>query len=186
MVEISVGIDPSLSNLAVCVLNGGEPLEQSFGSKAPEAKTLGARVARYRGQVNAIVAWLTETAPSGVVFIEGYSFGSKVTFAHQAGEFGMYLRCALLLKGYTVVEVPPAKVKQFATGKGNGDKSAVVSALAKRYQREFPHNDAADAFALAKLGAQVLGNESPDVAFQSKAAGEVKALYKAELGSKPW
>lgn len=183
----SIGIDPSLSNLAVCVLNGGSPAEQSFGSKCPENKTLGQRVSRYRNMVNEIAGWIAEASPSGVVFIEGYSFGSRQSLAHQAGEFGMFLRCRLLMHRHTIVEVPPAKLKQWATGKGNAKKAAVVSALSKRYGRDdLVTDDKADAFALAKLGSQVLGNEAPDTEFQAKAKIEVERLYIAELKTLPW
>lgn len=183
----AIGIDPSLTGLAVCVLNGDQPHEATFGSKASEFKTLGARISRFRGQVNSLADWLRKHAPGpGVICLEGYSFGSQNTKAHQTGEFGMYLRCKLLMDGYTVVEVSPAVVKRFATGKGNGKKAPVLSALAKRYGREFDTDDQADAFALAMLCGCMLGAVKPQTAFQTKAADDVRKLYVAEQSTKPW
>lgn len=183
----AIGIDPSLTGLAVCVLNGEQPHEATFGSKAGEFKTLGARISRFRGQVNSLSDWLRKHAPGeGVVCLEGYSFGSKNTKAHQTGEFGMYLRCKLLMDGYLVVEVPPKNLKQFATGKGNGAKAPVVSALAKRYDREFESDDQADAFGLAQLCGCVLKQVEPQTAFQRKAADDVRKLYVAEQNTRPW
>lgn len=183
----SIGIDPSLSNLAVCVVADGPPVESSFSSECPKEKTLGARVARFRKLVNSVAIWLRENAPHGVVFLEGYSFGSKGAAILTLAEFGMYLRCRLLMDGYTVVEVPPGTLKKFAANNGNAKKAAVVSALSKRYDRDdLVTDDKADAFGLAMLGAQVLGTEEPQTEFQRKAADNVRALYEAELESPPW
>jgi Holliday junction resolvasome RuvABC endonuclease subunit len=55
------------------------------------------------------------------------------------------------------MDVPPSALKKFVTGKGNGDKTAVIAAIASRYHVEFKTNDEYDAFGLALMAAAYAG-----------------------------
>lgn len=60
-----------------------------------------------------------------------------------------------------ILEVPPTSLKKWATGKGNAKKVQVVTALVKRYGCEYATDDEYDAFALARMAAQVIGWDEP-------------------------
>lgn len=92
------------------------------------------------------------------IFIEGYSFNSKKTRAHSAGELGCYVRLALT-QAYAVriCEITPAEVKKFLTGKGNAGKSLMISKATMISGREFDDDNQVDAYAVALIGACALG-----------------------------
>lgn len=95
-----------------------------------------------------------------LVLIEGPSFGQ----ARQGGQHdraGLWWLVVEKLRwnGHEVVEVPPACLKRYATGKGNANKGAMIDATARR----FPDVDTAaddnrcDALWLAAMGLDHLG-----------------------------
>lgn len=67
-----------------------------------------------------------------VVCVEGYSFGSRNSQAHSAGELGGVIRLALWDAQVPFVDIPPTCRAKFATGRGNASKSEVVSAISAR------------------------------------------------------
>jgi crossover junction endodeoxyribonuclease RuvC len=80
--------------------------------------------------------------------------------AERGGRAGFWWLVAwrLWVRGYTVVEVPPATRTRYATGRGNASKDDVLSAVIRRY----PHvdvngNDEADSLVLAAMGMRHLG-----------------------------
>lgn len=86
-----------------------------------------------------------------IVVLEGYSYAST-NQGHQIGELGGVIRLALWRHRVPYVEVPPAKLKKFATGKGNADKDAVLAAAIRRFGFEGDDNNAADAWILRAMG----------------------------------
>ena len=56
-----------------------------------------------------------------IIFIEGYSYGSKGRAIFQIAENGGILKYRLQ-KRYTCKTIVPSVIKKFATGKGNADK----------------------------------------------------------------
>ena len=102
---------------------------------------------------------------SVLVLVEGYSFGSRASQAHAAGELGGVIRLGLYEAGISYVDVPPTCLKKFATGKGNASKSEVASALSARTGIVFSGkgaDDIVDAFALEQLGLAKLGRSEYD------------------------
>lgn len=91
-----------------------------------------------------------------IVGIEGYAYG-KGNQAHQIGELGGVVRLMLYEHGIPYVEIPPAKIKMYATGRGNAGKSEVLKAAWKRLGYEGTDDNEADALwvralLLARLG----------------------------------
>ena len=70
--------------------------------------------------------------PNPVFIIEGYSFASRNSQSHAAGELGGLVRWTLWKHGVGYVDVPPTSRAKFATGKGNAGKSEVVSSVSAR------------------------------------------------------
>lgn len=64
----------------------------------------------------------------------------------------------LMRAGCRYVEVPPATLKKFATGKGNADKTDMALAAYKRAGEEFPDSDQCDAWWLRVAGLTALGH----------------------------
>lgn len=117
-----------------------------------------------------------EVAPD-LVLIEGYSFNSRVG-GERLGEFGGVVRLTLAVLGCSYVEIPPAVLKKFATGKGNANKDAMLSAAVRA---GFPgdDNNAADAWWLMQMGQMYLADAS-DVAVTAYRA---EAIAKVEWPS---
>lgn len=177
----AMGIDASLGGFAFCVLcrYPHHAVEQQLKSKP--ADTVAGRIARYRSLVLPTLVAVHEHQPR-IVVIEGYSHGSQGRATLDLAELGGILRMSLLEavpSGCQIVECAPATLKKFAAGKGNADKSEVVSALSRRYDRTFKSNDQADAFALAVIGQCLLGVEQPENQAQRDAVKTLQAKMAA-------
>ncbi|WP_433893065.1 crossover junction endodeoxyribonuclease RuvC [Streptomyces sp. CA-111067] len=82
------------------------------------------------------------------------------THAMSAGITGMVhgcVRVVLLEEGVPYALIPPATLKAFATGKGNGDKTGMAMAAYKRAGREFGDDNQCDAWWLRHAGLDWLG-----------------------------
>lgn len=77
-------------------------------------------------------AILERAADAELVVLEGYSFGSRGRAVVDIGELGGVIRLALYRRGIRFVDVPPATLKRYATGKGNASKEEVLAAAIRR------------------------------------------------------
>jgi Holliday junction resolvasome RuvABC endonuclease subunit len=87
-----------------------------------------------------------------LVVIEGYSFGSHNAHAHALGELGGVVRLDLWRHNIPHVDVPPATLKKFATGKGNAGKDEVLAAAIRSFGFAGSNNNEADAYMLRQMG----------------------------------
>jgi Holliday junction resolvasome RuvABC endonuclease subunit len=87
-----------------------------------------------------------------VVVIEGYSFGSIGRAVYDIAELGGVTRYLFHERGLRYVEVPPATLKKFATGKGNAGKDEVLAAAIRRFGFAGSNNNEADAWMLFQMG----------------------------------
>ena len=120
---------------------------------------------------------LLDTTKAEMLIYEGYSMGSKGRSVYDIGELGGILKTKAFERGVEVLLVPPASLKQFATGKGNADKDKVIASVASNWGFNIPHNDEADAFALLKFG-EAYRNQRKRRGYP---AIQSQALYKARL-----
>lgn len=88
--------------------------------------------------------------------VEGPTYASTTGAAHDRAGFWWLVVGRLTGAGLNVVEVPPASVKTYATGKGNAGKDQVLAAVVLRYRHhvEVTGNDEADGLVLAAMGAR--------------------------------
>lgn len=86
-----------------------------------------------------------------LVVIEGYSFGSKFSRGHAAGELGGVVRLGLHRAHVPFAVVPPASLKMYATGKGNARKEEMLQAAFQRLGYTGAENDEADASWLLQM-----------------------------------
>lgn len=87
---------------------------------------------------------------ASLVMIEGYAFAAQAQ-AHQIGELGGVLRLGFYQVKIPVVEIPPTKLKKFATGKGSGKKEAPFGEAIRRLGYERNSHDEADALWLLQM-----------------------------------
>jgi Holliday junction resolvasome RuvABC endonuclease subunit len=95
-----------------------------------------------------------------LVVVEGYSFGSRNSQAHAAGELGGVIRWTLWENQIPYVDVPPTSRAKFATGKGNASKSEVVSSVSAKTGIIWSGkgaDDCCDAWVLREMGLAHLG-----------------------------
>lgn len=151
-----VGIDPSLTNTAVC--SGSSEDDQAM--KCFRSKNLGDHVAgrmkRIEGAMGQIDQYVRSLSPS-LILIEGYAFGAKNN-REYLGEYCGVLKWHLVDVA-PVIEVAPTTLKKFVTGKGVGKKDLMLQMVTYKWGKVFDTNDETDAFALWQLGLVVSGNQ---------------------------
>lgn len=156
MAERVMGLDPSLTATGVALPDGRVMVLQP-----PKCCNRGMRrLAWLRNKVLALIVGYEV----GLVFIEGYSYGSRHSHAHSLGELGGVLRLAIHeTNGVEYIDVPPSSLKKFATGKGNAKKELVLVEAVKRLGYQGSNDNEADALWLRALGHQVVGDPIVDL-----------------------
>lgn len=109
---------------------------------------------------NQIVAHLGAAELVDLVVVEGPSYGSQAGQQGHHERAGLWWHVAYQLwrRDLDVAIVPPASLKQYATGRGNATKDEVLASAC----RQFPsygvrRNDEADALWLCAMGLDRLG-----------------------------
>jgi Holliday junction resolvasome RuvABC endonuclease subunit len=132
------GVDLSLASTDVALVNSTNVATWRIQSKGTKTDTLAVRAQR----IIDITSRIQECIPMDVALIglEAPSLGQ----ARQAGEHlrsGLWWRltAALYQQGHPIVEVPPALLKKYATGKGNAAKDEVLASVVRRYQASRHH-----------------------------------------------
>lgn len=94
---------------------------------------------------------LNHAARSDVVVLEGYAF-ARPNQAHQLGELGGVARLMLYQTGLPYIEVAPAALKAYATGKGNAKKEDVLAAAIRKLDYTGSNHNESDALWLWHIG----------------------------------
>ncbi len=149
-----IGIDPSLTATAIVSVDEEGKLVRSH--VVPTQKLIGPK--RLISIKNAVLTELCNLpvpvefvcVPMKLICIEHYAMGAK--FGREAaGELGGVLRVMMFENGFEYYEVPPLRLKQFATGEGSAEKDHILLSIYKKWGIEFDKNDEADAFVLAQM-----------------------------------
>lgn len=107
-----------------------------------------------------------------IVFIEGYSYGSRNTkWTFSAGELGGVIKNYLLNNNIHFFVVAPTMWKKFVCAKGNLKKEQILLQVYKKYGIEFKNNNECDAFCIGKFGE----------AYFEYRAGNLEIFNKAQL-----
>jgi Holliday junction resolvasome RuvABC endonuclease subunit len=152
--EIAIGIDQSLTGFALSVVSVEFPTQHiTWVYKSP-----------YSGvqRLNDIRTWLSGR------FIDQAGKGNKIVdiamegtvLASQSalvlGELSATVKLALYdIHTFLPLQVPPMTLKKYATGKGTAKKQEMLLQIYKRWGVEFNDDNAADAYALARLAAGI-------------------------------
>jgi crossover junction endodeoxyribonuclease RuvC len=140
------GIDPSLSATAITIIDKDGKLVRSH---VISPKLTGPqRLVSIRGL--ALSELCNLPVPAEFVCIEHYAMNCK--FGREtAGELGGVLRVMMYENQFEYQEIPPLRLKQFATGRATAEKDHILMAVYKKWGIEFQKNDEADAFILAQI-----------------------------------
>lgn len=114
-------------------------------------------------------------APADLVVVEGYAYGRPQQATHL-GELGGVVRLALWEAGIPCVEVAPASLKRYATGRGNAGKAEVMMAAGKRLGYDGHDDNESDALWLWHMAMDAYG--SPPV--------EVPVTHRVALAAVKW
>lgn len=170
-----VGIDPSLSGTAVCVMHTTTHMRNVCRFTSKPASGVHGRMQRYARLARDIVYEIGQRTAGGVirvVVIEGYAFASA-NQAHYLGEFGGILRHHLWefldCKDDLIRECPPSTLCSFVMGRGGGGKNQMGANVAHRWGQVFTSDDEVDSYALARLALCVGGHVEPENQFQRAA-----------------
>lgn len=158
-----IGLDPSLTHTAgFHALGEASALElRGFAIKSAPDKH-GHGIARLRYLRDALAAELDtcerELKP-GLLMVEGYAYGAKCS-REALGELGGIYRMLGYERGWTLVVVPPSVLKLYVAGKGTAPKELMILEVYRRWGYAAPDNNAADAYALMRLGLDYLSDRS--------------------------
>lgn len=141
-----VGIDLSLT----CTGIAGDGWTRRVMSTGHKGDSLTMRHARL---VRIVVDVLLAIQGANLAVLEGPSFGQQRQGGQhdRAGLWWLTVE-ALLVAGVAVVEVSPASIKKYATGKGNAGKDIVMREAARRFPWFEGGEDEADALIACAMG----------------------------------
>lgn len=165
---IVVGIDPSLSNTAVCIGSAEGYAMQCFHAGKP-ADSVQGRTARFETLVAQVVEFIEANGPVELVAIEGYSYGSTGGAAWDRAEYRGILNFHLIELAPHIYEVAPLTLKKFVLGKivkrpkgaPSPGKTPIITRIGQDYGETFTYDDEFDAFALWRLGLCLAGRVEP-------------------------
>ncbi len=146
------GVDPSIANTGIVVLNNKMEVVEARESSAEIKKSVVRSTNVLRLQLLRQYLQNTLEAYSELcVAYEHYSFQS-VNKAFSLGELGGVYKLALFeLTGSEPHLVPPGKLKQFAVGTGAASKETMVEQADKEGFQYCNSHDLVDAYFLAKF-----------------------------------
>ena len=159
-----IGLDLSLTATGFALIEDDTITVRTITSKPIGDGWVLDRVQRLDKIERAVMEHMAGASEIDLIVIEGPSFGQM----RQSGEHvraGLWWRIVSICTDTApVVEVPPATLKKYATGKGNAAKDAVLLATARRFPDvDLLDNNQADALWLAAMGARHLEQPIDDV-----------------------
>ncbi|MEW2393124.1 hypothetical protein AB0933_32660 [Streptomyces venezuelae] len=175
-----IGIDPSLTATGIASTHGWcDVIGHAKRTKDPGITQL-----PHLGRLNALRALLndilTTIAHPDLAVMELPAVSRSGGGAHERGWLWWQLYARLTSRGIPVGLLSPNQRAQYATGKGNAGKGAVVDAVARRFPAWTTdgNDNAADAVTLMAAGRDWLGHPITDLPKTHRAALD-KAIWPA-------
>lgn len=175
---ISLGIDLSLVNSGIVLLENGKIIEKkSIKSKHLSDKPID-ELKRIQKIVSEIEDIVSEYNPT-ISVIEGMAYMvTKTSSLVQLGALNYFTRAMLADYNIPFVLVAPTTLKKFVTGKGNADKEVLMMMVYRDYKEQILDNNLVDGFGLSLIGAAVLGEPVKKMTIPQE---EVIKLIKRQL-----
>jgi Holliday junction resolvasome RuvABC endonuclease subunit len=162
---VCIGIDPSLNGTALVVMKNFSIIDYYFFTSVTKNSNSKHAILNKDldiKRLNNIYEWfskfLNECKPDYAA-IENYAFGAKSNSVFQLGGLGELMRLCLLRSGIPYREYEPSKVKKYAIGSGNAEKSEMVLAAFKDGFDVSQYGKSGEDLADAYWIAQMLNNE---------------------------
>ncbi|WP_369042197.1 crossover junction endodeoxyribonuclease RuvC [Streptomyces sp. Midd1] len=180
MPRYAIGIDQSYSGCAVVCYSptDGTASETVFDFSPKQVGTGIRRLVTVHAMLREHFATIERLGQITHICYEGYSYGSKFR-REELGELGCALKLALATQFPMHLErrvhaVAPSTVKKFVTGSGRADKDKIMLAVYMRWHHEPSSNDAADAYALARIADALATPEPPELKFQQEVLDTIR------------
>ena len=109
-----------------------------------------------------------------ICMIEGYSFGSRGRAIFSIGELGGTVKLMLHRINQPYIDVAPAALKKFATGKGNANKDEVLAAAIRKLSYQGNDNNECDAYVLNKMGSYHYNGGAVATSYQQEVLDKVE------------
>lgn len=170
-----IGIDPSTkTGLVILDQNGNilDSMEIEREGKDPER------------MMDIIESVIQEAEYGDIIAIEGFGFASQSGFL--LGGIGWGIRMGLVSQRNNYIEVAPAALKKFASGKGTTKKDGLSVEIFKRWGFEHESDNVRDAYVLSQI-ARALHEPVKLTAFQQEVIDAIrnpKAKAKAKTKKK--
>lgn len=166
-----IGIDQSYSGCAIVSYCPATNIanEHVYDFSPAKAGVGPQRLAYVHNILREHVMYLHQQGTVGQVCFEGYSYGSKFR-REELGELGGVMRLALvqIYPPRLLHAVAPTTVKKYVTGSGRADKDKMMLAVYMRWKHEPSSHDAADAYALARIAADLEAEQPLELKFQQE------------------
>lgn len=170
--EVTIGIDQSLTGFALSAVSIEHPsTHMTWVYKSPYKGVQ--RLADIQNFMFDKLEWLKEQGnPITEIAMEAPFLGSPSTL--PLSELAAAIKLFLYDHFYSInnynpeppqhlrtpLVIPPMTLKKYATGKGTAKKQEMLLQIYKRFNVEFSDDNAADAYALARLAAGITLNAS--------------------------
>lgn len=161
---IVAGIDPSLTNCGIAILQAGQPVYlDTIGHRGRDGASYDNRSDRIVSQARAIITAIHYRKPApDLAVIEGPAYGQNLPSNHDRAGLWWGIYSALRAKKIPTAVCAPQTRAKWATGKGNAQKADVLAAVRLWWPNHTIRNhDIADALALATIGAHHHGDPMP-------------------------
>lgn len=114
--------------------------------------------------------------PDDLVFIEDYAYAIQSSSDARLKELGGLVRHMVWKRtGIFPIEVNVASLKKFTTGKGNAKKDLMLKTVFKVWGQDFDDDNAADAYALARLARAWVMNELNLTKYQTEVITKLRS-----------
>ena len=176
---VTIGIDPSMTSTGVAICDEHGDVD---GWRVIKTKKTGDlpidELKRLIDIVIQIEMFCIEyQSRVKLIVIESLAMSSRNSSAlTQLSGLNYMIRERLYKRGFKFIMVAPGTLKKFATGKGNCPKGLMMLEVYKKYGVTITDDNAADAYALAKIGQALLTNK-----VDNKKQQEVIDLLKKQL-----
>jgi len=153
-----IGIDPSLVGTGFVCLNEEGNIEGQELIKTTTTLEIEDRLKLINDQIQLLldkyqIRYTDGYKHTGLVYMEGLSFGSKNGNA-VTQLAGLHYLLRINLRNRFNLEykiIPPTTLKKFVTGKGNSKKELMLLEVYKRWGVSFKDHNLADAYGLAQM-----------------------------------
>ncbi len=174
-----VGLDLSITSTGY--VEYALPLDTPLHKVIGKGTDYGTMVERLVYSSELILSYIT---PTTLVFMEGYSYGSFNT--EVLAQLGGIIKAGVWQKtGIAPIVVSPNTLKKFILGSGKGQgKEDIKLGAYKKWCVEYKTSDEIDAYALARLGLQVCGEEVPQFEYEIECIEALTKVKKTKKGSK--